>query len=86
MTITSRVVSPCAVSRKEFEARSEDYRTMVNKILLQRPEIKVIDLSEALCDEKWCWGARDDTLFYIDDDHLSHRGADYVVRKLWDKF
>jgi peptidoglycan/LPS O-acetylase OafA/YrhL len=86
LTITSRVVSPCAVSRKEFEARSEDYRTMVNKILLQRPEIKVIDLSEALCDEKWCWGARDDTLFYIDDDHLSHRGADYVVRKLWDKF
>ena len=86
MTITSRVVSPCAVSRKEFEARTEAYRAMVNKILLQRPEIKVIDLSAALCDEKWCWGARDDTLFYIDDDHLSHRGADYVIRKLWDKF
>ena len=86
MTITSKVVSPCAVSRKEFEARAEAYRTMVNKILLERPEIKVIDLSDALCDEKWCWGARDDVLFYIDDDHLSHRGADYVVRKLWDKF
>ncbi|MCX7216442.1 MAG: acyltransferase family protein [Burkholderiales bacterium] len=86
LTITSKVVSPCAVSRKEFEARTEAYRAMVNKILLQRPEIKVIDLSAALCDEKWCWGARDDTLFYIDDDHLSHRGADYVVRKLWDKF
>ena len=86
LTITSKVVSPCAVSRKEFEARTEAYRAMVNKILLQRPEIKVIDLSEALCDEKWCWGARDDTLFYIDDDHLSHRGADYVVRQLWDKF
>jgi len=86
MTITSRVVSPCAVSRKEFEARTEAYRAMVNKILLQRPEIKVIDLSAALCDEKWCWGARDDTLFYIDDDHLSHRGADYVVRQLWDRF
>jgi hypothetical protein len=54
--------------------------------LLQRAEIKVIDLSAALCEEKWCWGAKDDTLFYIDDDHLSHRGADYVVRQLWDKF
>lgn len=86
LTITSKVVSPCAVSRKEFEARTEAYRTMVNKILIQRPEIKVIDLSDALCDEKWCWGARDDTLFYIDDDHLSHRGAEYVVRQLWGKF
>ena len=74
------------MSRKEFEARTEAYRAMVNKMLLQRPEIKVIDLSAALCDKKWCWGARDDTLFYIDDDHLSHRGADYVVRQLWDKF
>ncbi|MCE2832192.1 MAG: acyltransferase, partial [Oxalobacteraceae bacterium] len=86
MTITPKVVSPCAVSRKAFEARTEAYRTMVNKILSERPEIKVIDLSEALCDNKWCWGAKDDTLFYIDDDHLSHRGADYVVRKLWDRF
>jgi hypothetical protein len=86
LTITSKVGSPCAVSRKEFEARTEAYRAMVNKILSQRPEIKVIDLSAALCNEKWCWGARDDTLFYIDDDHLSHRGADYVVRQLWDKF
>jgi hypothetical protein len=25
-------------------------------------------------------------LFYIDDDHLSHRGAAYVVRHLWDRF
>jgi peptidoglycan/LPS O-acetylase OafA/YrhL len=86
MTMTTKVVSPCAVSRKDFELRTEAYRTMVNKILSERPEIKVIDLSEALCDEKWCWGARDGTLFYIDDDHLSHRGADYVVRQLWDKF
>lgn len=86
MTITNKVIRPCAVSRKDFEARTEAYRTMVNKILSERPEIKVIDLSEALCDERWCWGARGDTLFYIDDDHLSHRGADFVVRQLWDQF
>ncbi len=86
MTMTNKVVTPCAVSKKDFEARTEAYRAMVNNILSERPEIKVVDLSQALCDEKWCWAARDDTLFYIDDDHLSHRGADFVVRQLWDKF
>ena len=86
MTMTTKVERPCAVSRKDFETRTEAYRTMVNKILSERPAIKVIDLSEALCDEQWCWGAKNDTLFYIDDDHLSHRGADFVVRQLWDKF
>jgi hypothetical protein len=25
-------------------------------------------------------------LFYMDDDHLSLRGAEYVVRQLWEKF
>ncbi|CAM8620468.1 COG1835 Predicted acyltransferases [Oxalobacteraceae bacterium] len=86
LSITNKVTTPCAVSRKDFEARTAAYRTMVNKILAQRPAIKVIDLAEGLCDEQWCFGSKDGALFYIDDDHLSHRGADYVVRKLWDKF
>ena len=77
---------PCAVSRKDFEARTDSYRKMVNRILAQRPAIKVIDLAEALCDDTWCFGAKNGALFYIDDDHLSHRGADYVVNRLWDKF
>lgn len=86
MSITSKLVVPCAVSRKDFEVRTEAYRTMVNKILSERPEVKVIDLAEALCDEQWCFAAKGDVLFYIDDDHLSHRGADYVVRRLRYKF
>lgn len=86
LSISSQVNSQCAVSRKDFEARTEAYRTMVNRILAQRPDIKVIDLAAALCDEAWCFGARDGVLFYIDDDHLSRRGADYVVKRLWEKF
>ena len=86
LSITNKVTTPCAVSRKDFEVRTAAYRTMVNKILAQRPAIKVIDLAEGLCDEQWCFGSRDGVLFYIDDDHLSHRGAEYVVGKLWDKF
>ncbi len=78
--------APCAVSRKDFEDRTESYRQMVNRILAQRPEIRVIDLAEALCDEKWCLGAKNGVLFYMDDDHLSHRGAAYVVNSLWSKF
>jgi hypothetical protein len=59
---------------------------MVNKILTQRPEVKVIDLAKALCDEKRCYGSKDGVLFYIDDDHLSHRGSAYVISKLRDEF
>lgn len=59
---------------------------MVDKILTQRPEVKVIDLAKALCDEKRCYGSKDGVLFYIVDDHLSHRGSAYVVNKPRDEF
>ncbi len=76
----------CAVSRADFEVRTKPFKAMVEKILVQRPAVKVIDLAEALCDKNWCHGSKDGVLFYFDDDHLSHRGAAYVVRRLWDKF
>jgi hypothetical protein len=74
------------VSREIFEARTQSFKRMVNTILEQRPSLNVIDLSNALCDEDWCYGSKDGVLFYIDDDHLSLRGSAYVVGKLWDKF
>lgn len=86
MTFSKSTKIPCAVSRKEFEIRSESYRSMVNSILRQRPEIKVIDLADALCDQQWCWAEKNGALFYIDDDHLSHQGAKYVIDRLRDKF
>jgi hypothetical protein len=76
----------CSISRAAFEKRTSAFKIMVNKILTQRPEVKVIDLAKALCDEKRCYGSKDGVLFYIDDDHLSHRGSAYVISKLRDEF
>ena len=86
LVLHSTVRQPCAVSKSEFEARTKAHRLMIDQILAQRPAVKAIDLAEALCDENWCYGSKDGMLFYIDDDHLSHRGAAYVVRHLWDRF
>ena len=86
VVISNKVMDPCAVKKSDFVARTELHRAGVDQILSQRPEIKVIDLAQALCDDEWCFGSKNEVLFYMDDDHLSLRGADYVVRQLWDKF
>ena len=86
VVISNKVMNPCAVRKNDFVARTQIHRAGVDQILLQRPEIKVIDLAQALCDSEWCFGSKNDVLFYMDDDHLSLRGAEYVVRQLWDKF
>jgi len=86
LVISSKVMDPCGVRRSDFMKRTESFRGGVNQILAERPEIKVIDLAQALCDEEWCLGSKNGVLFYIDDDHLSLRGAEYVVRQLSEKF
>ncbi len=86
LVISSKVMDPCAVRKTDFLERTESYRAGVNQILAERPDIKVIDLARALCDEEWCFGSKNGVLFYMDDDHLSLRGAEYVVRQLSGKF
>jgi peptidoglycan/LPS O-acetylase OafA/YrhL len=86
MVMTNRVRLPCAVAKSDFLARTERHRAAVNQILSERPDIKAIDLAQALCDDQWCFGSKNDILFYMDDDHLSRRGAEYVVEQLWEKF
>jgi peptidoglycan/LPS O-acetylase OafA/YrhL len=86
ITLSSKVKEPCAVLKSEFEERNRDFKSRVQKILSVRPAVKVVDLSDALCDERYCYGAKDGVLFYTDDDHLSHRGSEYVVKRLWGKF
>jgi peptidoglycan/LPS O-acetylase OafA/YrhL len=86
LSLTEKVKTPCAVPKVEFDQRNRDFKARVNKILQARPTIRVIDLSEALCDESNCYGGKDGVLFYTDDDHLSHRGSAYVVERLWEQF
>lgn len=86
LSMSANDAHSCSVSREDFERRTSAFKIMVDKILAQRPEVKVIDLAKALCDEKHCYGAKDGVLFYIDDDHLSHRGSAYLVSKLWGEF
>jgi peptidoglycan/LPS O-acetylase OafA/YrhL len=86
MALSNQVKMPCAVAKSDFLARTEIHRAAVDQILSARPEVKVIDLAQALCEDQWCFGAKNDVLLYMDDDHLSRRGAEYVVRQLWDQF
>lgn len=86
VSITSKVRNPCAVSKEEFVARNLEFRKMVQRVLSKHKGVRVVDLAEALCDDKWCYGGKDGVLYYTDDDHLSFRGASYVVEKLRDRF
>jgi len=85
-SIHKKFRDPCGLPRADFEARNFAFKQMILPILRKYPSVHVVDLSAALCDENFCYAGKDDVLFYSDDDHLSHRGADYVVDRLRDQF
>lgn len=78
--------NPCALEKSKFLKRNLEHRMMVDSILVKHPTVKSIDLSEALCENNYCYGKNNDYLFYRDDNHLSVNGAKYVCDKLRSKF
>lgn len=85
VSLSNHVRNPCAVERPLYDARNQGFKALMRAIVSSREAVHALDLSEALCDEQYCYGAKDGVLFYTDDNHLSHRGAAYIVDRLGDK-
>ncbi|OLP05024.1 acyltransferase family protein [Rhodoferax antarcticus] len=79
---TRQIRQPCAVSRKDFDARNHEYREIVFSVLRDYPTVKIFDAAAELCDDKWCWAMKDGNMLYRDDDHLSVQGSEYIARTL----
>lgn len=82
MQITSDPRAPCAVPRATVDDRNARYRSIVSKVALQFPKLIVVDTQRILCDDSYCWAMKDGDLLYMDGDHLSRAGAQYVARYL----
>jgi peptidoglycan/LPS O-acetylase OafA/YrhL len=76
------VRTPCAVPRKDFEARDGAYRQFVLNVLKDYPKVKVFDAAASLCDQEWCWAIKNDRMLYFDYDHVSLDGSRLVGKEL----
>lgn len=72
----------CGVKTEDYMRRTTEYKRLVHSVLDRYPSVKVMDLSVPLCDDQYCRGEINGTLMYTDDDHLSLKGAQYVIDKL----
>ncbi len=63
-----------ALPRAEYEARNQDALAMLNNIVAQTPNVTLLDAAQALCDSRFCYGAKDEVPLYRDSNHLSEHG------------
>lgn len=85
VSISNTVRRPCAINRELYDERNQAFKDQTRQIFSTRPSIKVVELSDALCDKRFCYGGKEGVLFYTDDNHLSQRGSFYIIESLHDK-
>ena len=76
----------CGISRIEYDERMEVYSQILKIILSKYPSIKIYNPVEMLCDDKFCKATHNDMPLYYNSDHLTLRGADFVVDDLLIRF
>ncbi|MDH4186134.1 MAG: acyltransferase [Nitrospira sp.] len=76
----------CSIEVSDYLARNLEYKTVVARTLKRFDNVRIIDLSRALCNETLCIAKIDGRLLYTDDDHLSEFGANFVVTVMRDEF
>ncbi len=71
----------CSYPRSQFDEiiGFSNYRSIVESVLINYPQIKTFDISELFCDKENCFLQKDGHLLYHDTSHLSPDGSRYVA-------
>ena len=75
----------CHFDNAVTDARSSEYRPVLDAILNQFPSIRQIDPTDRICDARTCRARQDNVLIYRDDDHLSISGAQWLGSRIEQK-
>ncbi len=68
----------CQVSRAVNDARTAEYRPLLDSVLAKYPQVLTFDPMPLMCDDTACYGRQDGKLLYRDDDHLSFDGSSWL--------
>lgn len=74
---------------KSFHLEKEEY-IVFNKIIKDisleyNDNVRTVDLSELLCDDKYCYISKNNTNLYYDNSHLNHFGSEYVAPSIMEE-
>ncbi len=72
---------PCATPREDIFKTRGAYEAAIRKSMSRRPQLRVFNPADYLCDDSWCYAQRDGKLLYRDNNHLSYEGSLYFSDK-----
>ncbi|MFT3813111.1 MAG: acyltransferase family protein [Acidovorax sp.] len=79
VSITEKPFSSCSQDLSKVMERQAQYRSLIQKIKKDNPQMEIYDPLSIFCDEARCYGLRAGRMLYWDDDHVSVRGSELVL-------
>lgn len=80
--LTSRGRTPCGMDKSLVLERQKGYREIIAGLAAAYP-FKILDLLDAVCDDKTCYGASGGKILYRDPHHLGLYGIDHIATRSW---
>jgi hypothetical protein len=71
----------CGIARSRVLERQASYRRILDDVFKELPAVRVFDPLTSLCDNEWCSATRQDSLLYVDSNHLSTAGSLFFAGK-----
>lgn len=65
----------CSIPLSEHLDDKQQFLPMINGIMQERSNMEFMSTQDLLCDARSCYGYRNETPLYFDDDHLSMAGS-----------
>ncbi|HIF50708.1 MAG TPA: hypothetical protein EYQ42_04110 [Thiotrichaceae bacterium] len=72
----------CEESSRYFYRKHQDYISILESVVKNRTNVKLLKTSQYFCDDKNCNMAKDGILLYRDRTHLSINGSKYVAQRI----
>ena len=72
----------CSVAKKSYERWNEEFNKISSNVLLDFPNVKILNTPSIICDNVMCHGKIDGKILYRDDNHLSLDGSIFIGKKM----
>jgi peptidoglycan/LPS O-acetylase OafA/YrhL len=79
----SDIRQACAMPASVVNTRQAEYRKIIERLKVQHPKLEVFDSTNYLCNPEECPVSKDGLLLYVDQDHFSNLGSQYIASKFY---
>lgn len=68
--------------RTLFVLRTNKFKKSINEVITKHSNVKLVNVEDKFCDDRYCYNADDKSFLYRDQDHLSKYGSVIVAEEI----